>query len=413
MGTAWWGEMAAVEQEPAALPRSPVRLDPFATSVRVPWGSAQRPGRREHPRRRRPARGWGRPAPRRGSAARRRVRRRLPVRGPIRPPRKRHLAARGQRQAAPEQEQIPPRQVPPPRRPGPAALPWASPARWRDRSVVRWDRLACPLTPRVPRLWLRQPRGGWLALGGRAVAGPWAGALGERLGLRVHAVPVVASRRCGVAWAGRPWERALETSGRQERRGAMDDAAGVRQDRPGRAAHRVGPAVRRLDGFPAVLGSIPPEPVARRLGAAPPWPRGPRSAGPRRPVLAGPWRQARAELVQVTSVWPRSALLAWPPLVATVWLQSPRAVPRRAVPAWPRWVGSGEASGVGPGLPWARPVPFGTRRVGLANPEPGRGAVGAPRVGSVLVRMPGWTPIGRRGVALGPEARFGDLQGGR
>jgi hypothetical protein len=318
--------------------------------------------------------------------------------------------------------------------PGREACPALRPSDPRPR---RRDRLACPLTPRVPRL--RQSRGGrreW-PLGGRAVAGPWAGALGERLGLRVHAVPVVASRRRGVAWAGRPWKWALETSGRQERRGAMDDAAGVRQDRPGRAAHRVGRAVRGLDGFPGVPGLVPPELVARRLGAAPPWPRGPGSAGP--------WRQARAGLVELTPVWPRSALLAWPRLVAPVWPPPPRTLPRRAAPTWPqraplacprptasawprraaaarpwlpvslwpRRVASGEALGVGRDLPLARPVPFGTRWAGLANSEAGRGAVGLPRVGPVQVRMPGWTPTGRRGVALGPGARSGDLRGGR
>jgi hypothetical protein len=334
------------------------------------------------------------PAPRAPSSPRRGSR--APPRGP--PALRRGSAAPGRRPSAPRRVR---RRL---WRPGHEACPAHRPS---DPRPGRRDRLACPLTPRPPRLRRRRSRGRQgRPPGGRAVAGPWAGELGERQGPWVHAVPVVASHRRGAARAGRPWERTPQTSGRQERRGARDDAAGARQDRPGRAAHRGGPAVRRSDGLPTAKGSMLPELEARWLEPAPAGPWRPAPVGPRGPAPAGP--------VLSTPVWPRQAMWASPRPTAPA---RPRATapvsPRRVGPAWPRQVGWGEASGVVRDTLWARPGPFGTRWVGLANPEAGRGVGGLPRVGWVLVRTPGWTPIGRRREALGPAPRVGDLRGGR
>ena len=199
-------------------------------------------------------------SPRRGSSA--------PPRGPVAP--RRGSAAPGRRPSAPRRVR---RRL---WRPGHEACPAHRPSGPRPG---RRERLACPLTPRPPRRRRSRGRQG-RPPGGRAVAGPWAGALGERQGPWVQAVPVVASHRRAAAWAERPGERAPQMRGRQERRGARGAAAGARQDRPGRAAHRGGPAVRRSGGSPVAKGSMPPEVEARRLGPAPVGPRGPAPAGP-------------------------------------------------------------------------------------------------------------------------------------
>jgi hypothetical protein len=411
----------AVRQAPSA-PRPGLRAPPQAPPRRPgpaapPQASPARRRDRSVLRRHQRVRLPGRPA--QGSAAAALWRApSSPRRGPSAPPR--DPAAPRWGPVAPGRRPSAPRRV---RRrlwrPGHGACPAHRPSGPRPG---RRERLACPLTPR-PRRRRRRSRGRQgRPPGGRAVAGPWAGALGERQGPWVHAVPVVASHQHGAAWPERPWERAPQSRGRQERQGARDDAARARQDRPGRAAHRGGPAVRRSGRSPVAKGPMLPELEARRFASAP--------AGPRGAAPAGPWRPVRAGPALLTPVWPRPpprasprpASLACPrppprasprPAAPACPRSTVPASPRRVGPAWPRQVGWGEALGVVRDALWARPGPFGTRWVGLASPGAGRGAAGLPRVGWVLVRTPGWTPIGRRREALGPGTRVDDLRCGR
>src|SRR4029450_13693234 len=115
----------------------------------------------------------------------------------------------------------------------------------------------------------------------------WADALGGWQGVRVHAVPVATSRRRGVAWAEGPCGRSPQLSGQQERGAARAAGADGPQDPPGRATHRAGPAVRRLDGFPLPSGPILPG----LTGVGSPWAA---LAWPQPPALAWP-RQAAAQ----------------------------------------------------------------------------------------------------------------------
>jgi hypothetical protein len=361
----------------------------LAASGRVPRRSAWRPGRLEHPRSCPPAPGRARPA---------RGRRDQRARAQVRPA---------------------PRSVPASLRwvrrrfwlPGQEACPAPRPSGQRPWRRVR---LVCSLTPWLPRPRRRRPRGGRRGppSGARAGAGPWAGVPGGRRGLRVRVAPVVASRRRGVAWAERPWGRAPQRSGRQER-GARDGGVGGRRGRPGRAACRAGPAVPALGGFAPVRVSTAPGPsAARRRRAAP--------AGPR-PERVGLLETTSASPRPRAPVWPRPLGPVWPRPTATVCPQLPvRASPRRPAWAWPRLpapasprrAGWGEVSGLGWAADEARPVPVASRWVGWANRGAGTGAVGVPRVGWVLARTPGWMPIGCRRGPLGPRARVGDLRGG-
>jgi hypothetical protein len=378
----------------------------LAASDRAPRRARWQPGRLERPRSCPPARGRARP-----------------VRG------RRDQRARGQVRPAPRSVPASLRWV---RRrfwlPGQEACPAPRPSGQRPRRRVR---LVCSLRPWLPRPRRRRPRGGRRGppSGARAGADPWAGVPGGRGGLRVRVAPAVASRRRGVAWAERPWGRAPRRSGRRER-GVRDGGVGGRQDRPGRAACRAGPAVPALGGFAPVRRSTPLGPSAtRRRRAGRVGPRRPESVGlalaapavprGRGQVWPPPWaaragpRPERVGLLETTSASPRPRAPVWPRPAATAYPQLPvLASPRRPASAWPRWAGWGEVSGLGWGTNEARPVPGASRWVGWANRGAGTGAVGVPRVGWVLARTPGWMPIGCRRGPVGPRVRVGDLRGG-
>jgi hypothetical protein len=394
--------------EPGAVRRR-AGLD-LAASGPVPCRLAPRPGQPERPRRRcPPASRRGRPALRRplpgpGLARPARGRRGQNARRQGRPARRSGPAALRRTPPAVRWEWAAPRRTPPAPRwvrrrfwlPGQAACPAARSSDPRPRWRVR---LVCLLRAPPPRLRRRPPRGGRRGRPSAARAGtvPWTGVLGGRQGLLAQVVRGAAPHRRAVAWAGRPWDRAPQTSGRQEQRGARDADADGPQDRPGRAAYRAGPAVRRLGGFQLARESIPLGLAAARRWAAP--------AGPRRPESVG--------LAWATPAWPRPTASLWPRLLGPVW---PRPVapawPRQPVLAWPRRAGSAVAVGVVWGAVEALPVLAGSRWAGWANRGAGTGAVGFPRVGWVLVRTPGWMPTGRRRGPPGPRARVGGLRYG-
>jgi hypothetical protein len=380
--------------EPGAVRRR-AGLDPAASAL-VLCRLAPRPGQPERPRRRCP------PAARRGRPA---LRRPLPGPGPARPARGRR-GQNARRQGRPARRSGPaaPRRTPPavrrewaaPRRTPPAPRSvrrrfWllgqaACPAARSSEPRPRWRlRLVCLLRAPPPRLRRRRPRGGRRGRpsGARAGAVPWTGVPGGRQGLRARVVRGVAPRRRAVAWAGRPWDLAPQTSGRQEQRGARDADADGPQDRPGRAAYPAGPAVRRLGRFQLARESIPLGLAATRrcraVAAARRWAA---PAGPQRPESVG--------LAWATPAWPRPTASLWP---------------RRA--------GSAAASAVVWGAVETLPALAGSRWAGWANRGAGTGAVGLPRVGWVLVRTPGWMPTGRRRGPPGPRARVGGLRDGR
>jgi hypothetical protein len=316
-----WDEAAMAESEPRAVRRR-AGLDPAASGP-VLCRPAPRPGRPEHPSRRcPPAPRRGRPVPRRPSAA---PGRRPPVPRWVR----RRLWLPGQTAC------------PAPR----PSDPWPG---WRAR-------LVCPVRAPPPRLRRRQPRGGRRGRpsGARAGTVPWAGLLGGRQGPRAQVAPAVAPRRRVVAWAARPWDRAPQAGGRQERRGARDGDADGPQDRPGRAAYRARPAVRGLGGFVPARESISPGPAAaRRRWAAPArrwaaparrrWtppagPQGPESVGLALVTVAVPRPRERVGLLWATVAVPRPREQVGRPSATPAWPRRPEQAGRlEATPAWPR-----------------------------------------------------------------------------
>ena len=344
------------ESEPGAV-RCHAGLDPAASGP-VLCRPAPRPGRPEHPSRRcPPAPRQGRPVPRRplpapglalpapGLARPARGRRDQSARRRGRPALRSGPAAPGRSPLAVRRPSAAPGRRPPVPRwvrrrlwlPGQTACPAPRPSDprpgWRAR-------LVCPVRAPPPRLRRQQPRGGRRGRpsGARAGTVPWAGLLGGRQGPRAQVAPSVAPRRRAVAWAARPWDRAPQVCGRQERRGARDGDADGPQDRPGRAAYRAGPAVRGLGGFVPTRESIPPGPAATgrrwavaaaRRGAVPARRRRWTPAGPRRPESVG--------LVWVTVAVPRPREQVGRPWATPAWPRRPEQAGRlEATPAWPR-----------------------------------------------------------------------------